>query len=190
MDRKKMAVLLGLDVEDLDDEAIEKAILELKTKVDSGDKGGSDDGLAKVVKDQADELKEQGQEILDLKTKNATDEAKVVVDDAIKTGRFVPAVHDELVKMAVRDPKSFKLLVEGTPEKSVFASGTIGSQANSKDGTFDLADYEPTADDLIFMKQTTITREEFILTRMEELGITSQVPELVLAKLRGDKKSD
>lgn len=188
MDLKREAVveLLGLD-EEVDDDAIMSAIKELQKKVEAGKAGGGNDGDGDGDSDAIKELQktnaDQATRLVTLENDKAKGAATDKVDAAIKAGRFVPAVRDQLVTMALSNEDAFDNMVKNTPAESVLTSSIIGSEDVE---TWDLSGYEPSKDQLALMTQTGVSRDEFVLQAIEDSG--DNVPEKVLAKLRPGKK--
>ena len=189
---------LGLK-EGADEEAVNAAIKELKDKVEAGTAGGPSDGDGDAKPDPAKDaelaelrktVETMGEEIVGLKNDKAATAATAAADEAIKASKFAPGVRPQLIKMALSDPEGFKEYVEKTPVIAGMATGVIGTSDDPEKA--DLSDYEPSETDLVFMKQTGVSREEFILQAIadaEEVAGTELVGATVKASL-APKKAD
>lgn len=205
---KELLEKLGLE-EGATDEQVTAAITGLKDKVDAGEKGGANDGAGDGDDGAGDgddgnkggdnaemaEMKKtieaQGSEILDLKNDKATQAATEAADAAIKASKFAPAVRADLVKMALGNPESFATLVKNTPVIAGMTTGVIGTAGDDPEKA-DLSEYAPAADQIVFLKQTGVTVEEFTLQAIkdaEEIAGKELVSETVKASL-APKKAD
>ena len=74
----------------------------------------------------------------------------------------------------------FKKLVDNTPANAVLATGpVIGGDG---DDAPDLSKYEPSPDQLVFLGQTGVTKEEYTLQAIEDSGDRVAMPILVKLK--------
>jgi hypothetical protein len=163
--------------DDASDEDMTTAIKVLKDKVEAGKAWGPE---TSNIKELEDRIAKQDADILVLQNDKAKEDATLAADMAIRAGRFVPGVRDQLVSLALTNGEEFKKLVDNTPANAILATGmVIGGDG---DDAPDLSKYEPAPDQLPFLHQTGVTREEYILERMEESGDT--VAEPVRAKLK------
>ena len=184
---KELREKLGV-AEDATDEQVEAAILGLKEKVDAGEKGGAGDGDdddkggdSAAIADMKKTMDTQASEILGLKNDKAAQAANEAADAAIKASKFAPAVRSNLVKMALGDPEAFTELVKSTPVIVGMTTGVIGTSEDPE--TFDFSKYEPSADQLKLMRQTGVSRDEFVLQGIkDDEEIAGE--ELVSAKIK------
>ena len=100
------------------------------------------------------------QELITLKTARARDLAIQAVDQAIKAGKFVPAVRDDLVEFALAAPAQFEKLSQATPRHTILAS--TKELGNDGDGHGDNEELEPTAQELMIAARMGNTREDII----------------------------
>ena len=169
LSREAIVKQLGLD-EDVEDEGIAIAIKELQNKVEAGEKGGPNDGKGEndaALAEMKKTMDTQAEEILGLKNDKATQEATEAADAAIKASKFAPAVRPNLIKMAYGDPEAFEELVKSTPVIVGMTTGVIGTTDDPEKA--DLTEYEPAADQIIFLSQTGVSREEYVLQRIKEV---------------------
>tara|TARA_Y100000310_G_scaffold333905_2_gene412435 strand:+ start:8639 stop:9892 length:1254 start_codon:yes stop_codon:yes gene_type:complete len=193
MDIKLLAEMLGLASDATEEmvtaaltalkskpEELEAKLKELESKLEAALEASK--GTKKEEESEAAKLRLR---VIDLETEGATAKASALVDTAIKAGKFVPAVRDQLVKIAVSDPEEFATMAKNTPDNAVFAAGAKGT---ASEDSFELTVYEPTAEELILAKQTGLSREEVILQKMADAGV--EPPANVLAALEGKSKKD
>lgn len=197
---KEILEKLGLE-EGATDDQITAAIAGLKDKVDAGDKGGANDGAndddkkgegdSEALKAEIEKREALEAKVLTLENDKATSAATEAADGAIKASKFAPAVRADLIKMALGNPESFATLVKNTPVIAGMTTGVIGS-AEGNDADADLSEYEPSADQIVFLKQTGVSREEYILQGIKDAEEVSQ-KELVSASVKASlapKKAD
>jgi len=91
----------------------------------------------------------------------------------------VPGTRDQLIQLALTNGEEFKKLVDNTPAHAILATGVV--IGGDGDDAPDLSRFEPGEDQMIFLSQTGVSREEFILERIQEEG--ADVAQPVLAKL-------
>jgi hypothetical protein len=184
MDIKELLKVLGMS-EDSDENAVLARVKELNERPqppqpDPNQPKPDGDPLPQAV---AAELAKRDKVILELQTREARREAIATVDGAIKARKFIPAVRDNLISMAMNDPAEFAKYVKNTPDNAILAqTGEIGSDG---DGGANRADLEPTAQEMRIAAQMGNTREQIIEQKALELG--RNVPEpvaLVLAQMR------
>lgn len=102
--------------------------------------------------------------------------ATTIVNEAIESGKFLPASRDILVKMATGNLDSFKELVEKTPAKSALALGEKGSTndgaAVTTVGGFDASKFELTEGDKLAANALGISETDMIRQKATNAGVT------------------
>lgn len=193
MDRAKIIELLGL-ADTATDEEITAALTAAKAargdqdnKSEDADK--SDEKLARMLKAALDPIVKEIGEIkatgIATASAAATKEATELVEGAIKARRFVPAVRDELIKLATDSPESARKLIDGTPDGTAVAVVERGTSATAPD----LGAFEPTAEELKLAAQLGNTREALITQKMRDAGHSSEEIRTALGKSE-DKSED
>ena len=157
-------------------EELEAKLKELEAKLATAgtSDGATQETVAKLQK-----------EVVELKSSSAARAATELVDAAIRSGKFVPAVRNELVQMALSNGAAFGTMAKNTPDNAVFTAGAKGSAGNE---TFELAPYELTPEEETLRRQTGLTREEVVLQKLEDAGVTP--PATVLATLKETDKKE
>lgn len=192
LSREQIVKMLGL-ADDVTDDDMEAAIKELqetqaakkKDQEEADRKAKAEANMDPAIKELQDENAKQAAQILTLENDKAKEDATVAADAAIKAGRFVPGVRDQLVQLALTNGEEFKKLVDNTPVNAILATGAV--IGGDGDDAPDLSEFEPSANQVVFLEQTGVSREEYILQRIDETGAKVAGP--VMAKLRETVKA-
>ena len=181
-DENEIRQALGID-EDADPVA---AITNLQAKVSEleatlkSDAQGTDKGeFARLRKELSDAEKrylsqesEWQKRLIALEEENRHEKAERMVDAAIAAGRVMPALKEMAFKLALRDPKDFEEFVAQLPGVDLRERG-MATDA-------DLAELEPTAQEIAQAKQMGVWSEEYRLklmqTKAQAKGITLPTP--------------
>ena len=192
LSREAVIKALGL-AEDVTDEDMEAAIKELqetqaakkKDQEEADRKAKAEASQDPRVKELEDTVAQQAADILTLQNDKAKEEATEAADAAIRAGRFVPGVREQLIQLALTNGEEFRKLVTNTPANAILATGVV--VGGDGDDSPDLGKYEPSTDQLVFLSQTGVSKEEYILQAIEDSG--DKVAEPVMAKLRETVKA-
>lgn len=105
--------------------------------------------------------------ILELEKREATSNARALVETAIDDGKLLPAQREQSLKFAIRDPEGFTDFVKSQPKILDFSErGTSSDGSNGSDES----DFEPTKMELDLARQTGVSREEIIVQKMRDSG--------------------
>ena len=120
--------------------------------------------------------------VLELETREASTNARSLVEGAITDGKLLPAQREQSLKFALRDPEGFTEFVKTQPKLLDF-----GEHGTSETGDEDESAFEPTKLELDIARQTGITREQIMVQKMEDEGHTPSAKLMEAAS--GEKKS-
>ena len=127
------------------------------------------------------ELAALSAKVLKLETREASTNARSLVEGAITDGKLLPAQREQSLKFALRDPDGFTEFVKTQPKLLDF-----GEHGTSETGDGDESEFEPTKMELDIARQTGLTREQIVVQKMEDAG---QVPSPKLMEAAsGDKE--
>lgn len=182
MDLEKLGKLLGVEATE---EAIEAKIGDIlgalkkaedaKAAQGDGDQSKVDEAIAA----QADKIAELQKTVITITSDSAKDKATLKVDEAIKAKRFVPAVRDQLIEMALSSREAFDKLVAGTPENTILSSKEAGSSDAGDDWK---TRYALSDDEKSIAAQTGLSEEDVIRSKAQEDGV--KVPVAAAAKTK------